>query len=80
MIKPSIKLDSLTASPDTDSPVLLTMNVVPEREQLRLLAEQVELLRVVTSEGRAILRDVREPLRLLSRVKGAVTVRVMLEG
>lgn len=69
-----------TASPEIESPGASRVKLVPEREQERLPLEQEVLERGRMSEGRAISREVREESRAESRAKGAVIVRVTLEG
>ena len=80
VVKANIRLDIVTANPDTDRPTALTVKVVPDREQVKLPAEQLVLAKVVMSAGRVIVRLVRDALSPLSSAKGAVTVRVTLEG
>ena len=46
----------MTARLDTDRPTALTVKVVPESEQVRLVTEQMLLLRVVMSGGKVIVR------------------------
>lgn len=78
--KLSSTFERTTASPEIESPGASRVKLVPEREQERLPLEQEVLERGRMSEGRAILREVREGFRAESRAKGAVIVRVTLEG
>ena len=80
MVKASIKLDIVTVNPETVSPMLLTVKLEPDREQVRLPTEQVVLDSVVISLGKVIVRLVNEELSKLSNENGAVMVRVILDG